>query len=219
MIFNKMRAAVAAIVTQIHQHPFNQELAQGTLAKEKFIFYLIQDACYLAEFSRALAQVAARLSNHHHAQQFMQFSLDASKAERDLHLNYLKENKALVDLSTVQSPACFMYSNYLLKMASLDAIEEAVASLLPCFWVYREVAKNILVQQCLNNPYQAWIALYASDAFDESVNAAVNITNELANTATVVTQEKMITAFVRSTQLEWLFWDSAYHQQQWLIGT
>ena len=41
-------------------HPFNEELSAGTLAPERFKFYLAQDARYLAGFARALAVAAAR---------------------------------------------------------------------------------------------------------------------------------------------------------------
>ena len=40
MIFDQMRAIVADVMPKIYAHPFNQELALGTLALEKFIFYL-----------------------------------------------------------------------------------------------------------------------------------------------------------------------------------
>ena len=218
MIFNKMRTTVDSLLNEIHYQKFNLELAKGILAKEKFSHYLIQDSLYLADFSKALALTAARLSDNNQTQQFIQFSLEAIKAERSLHLNYFHENN-LTDISLiVQSPACFTYTNYLLKTATLAPVEEAVASLLPCFWVYREVGKNISLKQSTNNPYKDWIALYSSDQFDLSVKLAIDITNELADSASDTTKEKMIAAFVRSTQLEWLFWESAYTQEKWLIG-
>ena len=40
--------------------PFNRELAAGTLSRERFIFYMVQDAHYLTHFARALAVTAAR---------------------------------------------------------------------------------------------------------------------------------------------------------------
>ena len=100
-------------------------------------------------------------------------------------------------------------------MASLASVEEAVACLLPCFWVYRDVGKKIAALASKNNPYYDWITLYASEEFNQSVDAIVQITNELGNTASKAIQDKMCAAFVQSTQLEWLFWDGAYHQKPW----
>ena len=212
MIFEKMRHAVDDLINKIHQQEFNRELAEGILPKEKFVHYLIQDSLYLVEYSKALALTSARLPNNNQVQLFLQFALEAIKSEKNLHDKYITATA----LTNEQSPACFMYTNYLLKTASLATVEEAVASLLPCFWVYREVGKNISLQQKPNNPYQDWIELYASDEFALSVNSAIDITTALGDTASDLIKEKMIAAFKRSTQLEWLFWNSAYYQETWL---
>lgn len=214
MIFQQMTHAVSAILHKIQHQPFNQELSQGILPKEKFHFYLAQDALYLADFSRALALTAARLHGHHQ-HSVMQFALGAMNAERDLHHSYLKEQPAL--LKVEQSPICFMYTNYLLKMASLASVEEAFASLLPCFWVYREVGSAMAKSHTQDNPYWQWIELYSGEQFDLSVTSAIAIANELGDAASDLIKEKMIHAFMQSTKFEWLFWDGAYHQQQWLI--
>lgn len=45
MSFSKTAwTAIMPIYKSIIEHPFNQELAQGTLAKEKFQFYMKQDS-------------------------------------------------------------------------------------------------------------------------------------------------------------------------------
>jgi thiaminase/transcriptional activator TenA len=177
---------------------------------------LQQDALYLADFSRALALTAARLTCNEQAHQFLQFSIEAISAEQDLHLTYLKKNQSSLNLSIEQSPACFMYTNYLLRMASIASVEEAVASLLPCFWVYRELGKKIAKITIANNPYENWIKLYSGEQFESSVESAINVTNALSNVASEELKRKMISAFVRSTQLEWHFWESAYNQETWL---
>lgn len=213
MIFNHMHTAIQTSIDKIHTHPFNQELSQGTLPLDKFLFYLMQDALYLAEFSRALALTGARLTNHKHMQQFIEFALDAVKAEQALHHSYLNQYPLIKSVEL--HPTGFMYTNYLLRMATLASVEEAVSSLLPCFFVYNEVGKKMLPTLQRQNPYYDWIALYSGPAFELSVNAAIQVTNELAAEASAPTQEKMITAFKRATQLEWMFWEAAYSQEQW----
>jgi thiaminase (transcriptional activator TenA) len=213
MIFNHMLASTTTRLEKIHAHPFNAELSKGILPEEKFLFYLTQDALYLSDYSRALALVAARLPKNNHMQQFLQFSLDAVKAEQELHREYINPDNPTID----KTPTCFMYTNYLLKMASLASVEEAIASLLPCFFIYFEVGKKMAAHQQPNNPYSDWINLYSGDAFQSSLDAAITINNDLADTASELTQHNMIKAFVRATQLEWMFWESAYVREQWLI--
>src|SRR5438477_128105 len=50
----------AALRAAIHDLPFNRELAAGTLAPERFRFYIMQDALYLAQYSRVLSLAAAK---------------------------------------------------------------------------------------------------------------------------------------------------------------
>ena len=215
MIVEKMCLAISPIMNKIHAHPFNQELSQGILPKEKFIDYMQQDILYLREYSRALGFVSARLTCNVQAQYFMQFAIDAIKAEQALHLQYLNQHHA--QLNVEPNPTCFTYINYLLRMASTSLVEEAVASLLPCFWVYREVGKIISDNSIENNQYATWINLYSSQEFNHSVQLAIEVTNNLAALATNSVQEKMQTAFIRSTQLEWYFWDAVYQQERWTI--
>lgn len=215
MIATSMCDSVAGLMNDIHQHPFNQELAHGTLPKETFVHYLEQDALYLAHFSKALALTAARLPSTQHTQQLLQFALDAVSVEQEVQKTYLTQYHTMRSSVLEQYPACFMYTNYILSMASLASVEEAIASLLPCFWVYREVGRNIAEHNHDTHPYSDWITLYASESFNESVNRMIHITNELGSCASDSIRDKMQVAFKRSTQLEWLFWDGAYQKQGW----
>ena len=55
-----LRADCAAIWDGLHAHPFLRELAAGTLALEKFRFFLEQDNFYLVDYARCLAMGAAK---------------------------------------------------------------------------------------------------------------------------------------------------------------
>lgn len=220
MIFNEMTAVTSELLISIHQHPFNTQLGKGTLAKEQFVFYLLQDALYLADFSRALSIIAARLSDNSHMQQYVAFSLDAIKSERELHFNYLNQYKTQGYITygrDDQSPSCFMYTNYLLRMASLVPIEEAIACSLPCFYIYHEVGKKMSTYLRTDHPYYDWINLYSGEGFKASVQAAINIVNELGSHASEKTRSKMVQAFFKATQLEWLFWEGAYNREEWVV--
>lgn len=216
MITTRMQTAAAPLIEKIIQLPFNQQLMQGSLASHIFHYYMVQDTLYLADYARALAFTAARLTNHDHRQQFMIFCATTITEERQLHTTYLQQH-ALLTIPVEQTPICFMYTNYLLNLASSAPVEVAVASLLPCFWVYQQVAQALQRNLACNNPYAAWIKLYVSDAFAQSVTTAVRITNELGSNTSAAIQQNMLQAFLRATQLEWLFWDSAYHQESWRI--
>ena len=52
---------------------------------------------------------------------------------------------------------------------------------------------------------------------DAAVNAVISITDEIAANSAPATLQAMHTAFTRATQLEWLFWDSAYRLADWPV--
>jgi thiaminase/transcriptional activator TenA len=154
--------------------------------------------------------------DEHQSELFMQFAMNALKAVRELHVNFLQKLNAGPHAQE-QSPFCFMYTHYLLRMASTAPVEESVASLLPCFWIYQQVGQRALAKKIPNNPYQEWIDLYSSIEFDHSVALIITTLNELSEHASVVCKKKMLSAFRHASLCEWQFWQRAYYQASWSI--
>lgn len=207
-------SSIANIYQAILDHPFNQELADGTLPREKFIFYMQQDALYLADFARALAIMAGRAPNEEALIQFVRFAEGAAVVERSLHDTYFREFGITAPASQ-QAPACFAYTNFLLATAACRSYEEGMAALLPCFWIYREVGHAIYQRAAPENPYRRWIDTYAGQEFGEWVDRAIALTDAIADQASESARVRMREAFVFSSRLEWMFWDSAYRLEQW----
>ena len=196
------------IYQQIIQHPFNAELAEGTLDEKRFVFYMEQDSYYLISFSRALAFIAGRSTSSKTLRQFLNFSLAVLVAERELHANFLASNE---DGDKIEpSPACLAYTQYLIATATTASLEEAIAAVLPCFWIYREVGRHI-ANQCKDaNPYMKWIATYSSQEFSDGTDLAISLLDELATQSSAGTLERMKKSFELSSLYEWHFWDDAY---------
>ena len=197
--------------------PFNQALADGTLSRDIFKYYMIQDAHYLEGFSRVLAIAATKCTLPADVILFLDSAKEALVVEQALHKAYFQQFEISEKSwrNTPASPECELYMSYLAKLALFSPYEVLLAALLPCFWVYLEIGKAIHQIASLDNPYHAWIETYASDAFDESVNNVIKTINQIAATTSTETQNAMHHAFKRAMQLEWLFWDSAYHRRTW----
>jgi thiaminase/transcriptional activator TenA len=103
----------------------------------------------------------------------------------------------------------------LLATAYHEPWEVLAAALLPCFWIYWDVGTRVARHATKDNPYRAWIDTYADEAFGEAVRTVIGITDKAADATTEVIRARMMTAFIRSTQYEWLFWDGAYQQRGW----
>ncbi len=197
----------------IIEHPFNQELANGTLAKEKFQFYMKQDSLYLVEFARALAIAASKAPNPDDLVLLLDFSKGAIIAERGLHEFYFEHFGIQPDLP--EQPNCFGYTNFLMNSVNHKTYEEGLAALLPCFWIYREVGLHIHKNSAAKNPYQKWVDTYSGDKFYKVVQDMIDLTDRSSQIVSPEIRKSMIQVFVHSTNLEWMFWDGAYNMKTW----
>ena len=207
----------AALRAAIHALPFNTELAAGTLAPERFRFYILQDAIYLGEYARVLALVAAKAPEPTAVAAFGRAAVEAIAVEQALHGRYLAEFG--VDPATVAAaepaPDCLAYTSFLLATAHQQPWQVLVAAVLPCFWIYWDVANAVTRSTVAQNRYQAWIDTYAAPGFGEAVKMVIDCTDNAAAGATQAVRATMHAAFRRSVQYEWLFWDGAYRRRNW----
>jgi thiaminase (transcriptional activator TenA) len=218
---DEARLRTAALRQAIQTLPFNIELAAGTLGRERFQHYITQDALYLGQFSRTLAIAAAKAPDASTLQAFAHSALGAVAVERALHEHYLRAFG--VDPATLanaeSAPDCLAYTSFLLATAYHDPWEVLVAALLPCFWIYWDVGCDIAGRAAPDNVYRAWIDTYADPGFGEAVQGVIATADRAADGATEAIRVRMLAAFVRATQYEWLFWDGAYHRRGWpLVG-
>lgn len=195
--------------------PFVKSLADGTLPKEKFMFYLRQDSLYLRQYFRVLAHIASRLDSVEYADDFIRFAADGVAVEKALHQMYLGgERPSPNDIS----PTCSLYTATLLSQ-TLEPVEVEAAAVLPCFWVYQKVGEHIFSSggASESNPYKAWIDTYADETFAASTLRAIEICDKLAEEASPSIRENMTQIFRKCTRLEWMFWDSAWNLEKWKI--
>ena len=212
-------AANAAAYETIRTMPFNAELAAGTLTRARFTHYIVQDAHYLIGFGRALALAAAKAPHPDRIVQFARAAETAIVVERALHGGFFRDYgiDAEAFAATPLSPPCDHYVSYLLATAYAEPYEVVLAALLPCFWIYAEVGRDIFSRAAVDNPYRAWIDTYAGEEFGEAVAAMIAATDEAAAEASPAVVARMHRADTQATRHEWLFWDGAYREAAWPI--
>src|SRR6476619_4990029 len=203
----------------IRSMPFNAALAAGTLSEARFKHYITQDAHYLIGFGRALTLAGAKAPNPDRIVQFAKSAEGAIVVERALHWSFVQQFgiSSQAFAQTPLSPACHHYVSYLLATAYAEPYEVLLGALLPCFWIYAEVGRDIHGRAAAANPYQAWIDTYAGEEFHNVFFNITAATDEAAEAASSSSRERMHAAFVRATQLEWMFWDSAFRLETWPV--
>jgi len=209
----------ARLYDTIRSMPFNAELADGSLSEARFKHYMVQDAHYLTGFGRALAIAAAKAPGPDRIVQFAKAAEEAIVVERALHGSFFVQFGVTPEAfaATPLTPACHHYVSYLTATAYAEPYEVVLGALLPCFWIYAEVGRDIHARAKPANPYQAWIDTYAGEEFHAAVQGVIAAADEAAALASPHLRTRMHEAFARATQLEWMFWDSAYRLEGWPV--
>lgn len=201
-----------SIYVKIINHPFNIELSQGSLCNNKFAYYIEQDTLYLNDYYRALSVIASKLPTKF-GLQFLKHATTCIEVENSLH-KHLSQNLKLSKFDNTKNMANLAYSSYLLQTCYSQSVEVALASILPCFWIYNEVGKNIIknTKNLDTNPYKNWIETYSDEDFSNAMASVIEIYDEFAKNASLDTRTKMLEAYKTGAVLEYHFWDKAYNR-------
>jgi thiaminase/transcriptional activator TenA len=209
----------ASTYAEILRHPFLTELTAGTLSKDAFRYFILQDSHYLRAYSRSLALVSARAQNEEAVHMFASHASNAIEVERELHAGLLAElGLGAGDVDAVGSrPTTTAYMSYLTAVCATGSYAEAVAVVLPCYWVYREVGRELLQRSSPDPLYARWIATYGSAEFDQVVESVLAATDMLGPELGSAERRRCHHHFATTTRYEWMFWDAAYRQLDWPV--
>jgi thiaminase/transcriptional activator TenA len=211
--------AVSPIYAAILRHPFLTGLTDGSLSREAFRFYAVQDALYLREFARALSLAAARAPRDAWIIMFNEHAAGALKVERELHEGFFVDfgltHEAVA--ATPLAPTNVAYTSYLLAVAYGSPFHEALAALLPCYWIYWEVGKELERRGSPDPLYSRWIGTYASEEFGSVVRAVLACADTVAAGLGPAERDTMIAHFTTTSRYEWMFWDMGYRREAWPV--
>jgi thiaminase/transcriptional activator TenA len=210
---------MAPVYDAILRHPFLRGLTDGTLPREQFRFYVVQDALYLREFARALAIAAARAPEDDWIIMFNEHAAGALRVERALHEGFFKDfglSPAEV-AATPMAPTNLAYTSYLLAVAYGAPFHEAVAALLPCYWIYWEVGKALERAGSPEPLYARWIQTYASEEFGGVVRGVLDAVNAFGPRLTAADRQAMHRHALVTSRLEWMFWDMGACREAWPV--
>lgn len=183
----------------IDELPFVRGLGDGTLEREPFLWYLQQDALYLADYARALARASALAPTPIEQAFWAKAAHGAIAAEIELHHSFLGNDKLFAALP---APATTAYTDHLLAAGARGDYGLIIAAILPCFSIYQDVGTRLLPQSHPDHPYASWLDTYADPGFDEDSREAIRLVSEHAARADASARERMFEAFRLSAEHE-----------------
>jgi thiaminase (transcriptional activator TenA) len=210
---------ITGIYTAILEHPFVTGLADGSLPRESFEFYVVQDALYLRQYARALAAVASRAPDQPETEMFARHAAGVVAVEMSLHASLLADLD--IDPAAAEAaepaPTTLAYTSYLIAAAVDGSYGEGVGAVLPCYWIYWEVGKHLLERGSPDPRYQRWIDTYAGEEFGKEVREVIAVTDRLGQEIAAAERERVHRRFRVTSRYEWMFWDMGYRRETWPV--
>lgn len=217
----RLWAGIEDIYAAILEHPFIEGLTDGSLEREPFRFYVVQDAHYLREYARALSVAAARAPAEADIAMFNEHAAGAIAVERSLHDSFFADFAMSEQevAATPMAPTNLAYTSYLLAAVYGGSFSEALGAVLPCYWIYWEVGKALLERGSPNPLYQRWIETYGGEEFAAVVRAVLALTDRLGPGLTPAEEARMHQRFRTTSRYEWMFWEMGYRRETWPVGS
>ncbi|HEX4661738.1 MAG TPA: thiaminase II [Streptosporangiaceae bacterium] len=210
---------IAGVFDAILAHPFVTGLTDGTLPHDAFAFYVVQDVLYLQRYAQALAAVASRAPDTAGTEMFARHAADVIAVEQTLHGSLLAGLgiDPAAAATAEPAPTTLAYTSYLLATAHGGSYAEGVGAVLPCYWIYWEVGKELLGRGSPDPRFQRWIGTYAGVEFGETVRGVLDIADRLGPGLSPAERTQMHRHFRTTSRYEWMFWDMGYRKQGWPV--
>ena len=201
-----------------HVHPFVRGIADGSLAEDKFRFYMIQDYIYLIDYAKVFALGVAKARDMQTMRLFASYVHQILDGEMEIHKGYMK--RLGISLEEAEStPAALdnaSYTAYMLKVAYEEGPGEIAAAILSCALSYEHIARRIVGQypQAEEHPfYGEWVAGYANDDYSAANRELIALTERLAAGYSEEQLRHLEEIFIACSRYEMAFWDMAWEMK------
>ena len=164
--------------------PFVRGLADGSLSRARFAYYVGQDAFFLEAFARAYSIAAARAPDW---DGFCILHALADGVLQELKLHGAYAEAWGVNLSAVQPAATTRrYTDFLLATAWSQAVGVTVVAMSPCMRLYAFLGQTLVRPSLPQHAYTDWIRTYSSEDFEGLAQQLEQLADQYAcNTALV----------------------------------
>lgn len=213
----RLHDAAAPIWEACLKHPFVTGIGDGTLAVEKFRYFMLQDYLYLFDYARVFALGVVKARDPRLMRTFAA-NVDAILGgEMEIHRTYMARLGITEEQVFAVKPALdnLSYTNYMLSVASTGGPAEIVASILACSWSYAEIGQALAgIPGAAEHPfYGEWIRGYASDSYAATNQSLIELMDALAAGASGEQLARLTDIFVNCSRYELGFWDMAWEMR------
>ena len=213
----RLLAAAAPLWEAYSTHPFVQGIQEGTLPREKFRFYILQDTLYLQEYAKAFALGVAKARSLETARLFAQY-IPVMDGEMDLHSGYLARlGVTQEELDRMpRSLDNLSYTSYMLRVAYEEGEAEILAAILSCAYSYQQIAPRMAAArpEAVQDPfYGEWVRGYLSPEYAAANQVLLDTLDRLTAHYTEAQLAHLGEIFVACSRYELAFWEMSWQQK------
>ncbi len=200
-------------------HPFVRGIADGSLDREKFRFYMIQDYLYLIDYAKVFALGVVKARDMDALCLFASYVHQILSGEMEIHRRYMQRLGISLE-EAEQAPAApdnLSYTSYMLRIAYEYGPGEIAAAILSCALSYEYIARRITAEhpRAGEHPfYGEWIRGYANEDYSASNQALADLTDRLTANYTEAQQRRLEEIFLTCSRYESSFWDMAWEMRR-----
>jgi len=212
-LFGRLRADAADDWRAYTHHPFIRALGAGTLPREKFEKFLIQDYLFLIQYARAYALAAYKHEYLDEMRAALNTALFLLNDELSLHIKYcagwgIAESQMA---AAPQSLELLAYTRFVLECGHAGDVLDLMVALAPCIAGYAEIGETLAASTAPGNPYQDWIETYTGAPYRDSVTQAIIALDKLgASRGATSRYPVLLNIFRTATRLEAAFWNTGW---------
>ncbi|MGJ8547804.1 MAG: thiaminase II [Sulfitobacter sp.] len=195
-------------------HAFVEGLRDGSLPRDAFLHYLVQDYVFLVHFARAwsLGVVKAETLDE---MKVCAGTVDAL-VNHEMALHVQTCAAAGIDEATLFAATeefeNLAYTRYVMDAGLQGDFLDLMAALVPCCFGYGEIGTRLAATAAPDTPYRDWITTYADEGYQGAMRAVgdmidVAVMRRLGDDpATSARWPQLQARFNTATRLEVAFW-------------
>lgn len=211
----RMRDAADLVWEQGYRQPFIRELGAGTLARERFAFYLLQDYRYLNEYAKVHALALTKTRDPEVMAFMTNVQANILNVESSVHRSYMAGYGVGEDEMNAVRQSAFAraYTSNILSIAYGSPLVDILVAVLPCAWVYADYGRRLAAEfadTLDSNPYKSWVDMYKTDEFWQGSAWLIEHIERMVADLDEGRRQELIDIFVTGVENEYMFWASAY---------
>ncbi len=214
----RLLGATKNIWDSYNEHPFVKGLEDGTLERDKFRYYIIQDFLYLEDYAKSFAVGIAKAKCPETTQIFSNYINLLTSSEMDIHHGYMGRfgvSQEELD-NTPRALDNLSYTSYMLRVAYEEGEAEILAAILSCAYSYEVIAKKMLANnpECINHEfYGDWVAGYSSEGYAAGNVVLIDTLNKLTENYSEAQLKHLTDIFVACSRYEYMFWQFSWEKR------